>query len=235
MAGAGFLSTFLAGSRGGMIGSALGCLVFAGLRFPRRTITALAILGVVLGFVFAYGAKVVVPESMMQIIRPDTLGDLSDRRIWWTIGVLVWHQRPWLGHGFGLTDLLFAHYGLEEANPGAFGATVHNSYLEAGMNIGWLGLIFVVTIQAWSAWTAFRTWKADPNGIVGKLSLALLCVIVAVSAHSAIESTLFAAGNPWCLPFWVTTALTHRLAAIHAARRRGTASTASGAGAPATA
>jgi O-antigen ligase len=234
MACVGFLSAILAGSRGGIIGSVLGCLVYVGLRFPRRTLASLAVAGVFLAFVFAYGAKVVIPDSLMQIIRPDTIGDLSDRRLWWTIGVLIWHQRPWLGHGFGLTDLLFTHYGLEEVNPGAFGATVHNSYLEAGMNIGWIGLIAVVTIQVWSAWAAFRTWKADPNGIIGRMSLALLCVIVAVSAHSAIESTLFAPGNPWCLPFWVTTALTHRLAAIQAAGRRGTAAATGATAAPAT-
>lgn len=207
----------LAGSRGGMLGAAIGCSVYCLLRFPRPMVFAGVVSVVSLVFLHLYGVRFELPESLQQIIRPDTIDDLSDRRVWWPIAILICQQRPLLGHGFGLTDLLFTHYGLDVGTGETFGATVHNSYLEAAMNIGTIGLGLVVLIQTWTTLTALRAWRRDRDGELGLLSLALMCVLIAGSAHAVVESTLFAAGNPWSLPFWVSAALIHRLAAIQSA------------------
>ena len=216
----GTLCVVLSGSRGGVVGAAMGIGVYAGLRYSRIVAGWTIVAAVIAAFLILYGIDVIShSDTLMNLVRPETLDDMSNRKVWWQIGTLIAEQKPWLGHGFGTSESLFAVYGVDTAYD-TFSATVHNTYLAAWMEVGYVGAGLLIGATAWACWLGYRAWKKDPHGELGLLSLALLGSAVALAAHSYVEEKLLNAGNPWMLPFWVTLALMARLHRIQAQEAR---------------
>lgn len=215
----GGLAALLSGSRGGVVGAALGIGVYVGLRWARSTLALTASAAVIAAFFVLYGVDIIGrSDILMTLVRPDTLADLSDRKIWWELGVLIAEQKPMLGHGFGVSESLYASYGVDVAE-GSIGASVHNTYLAAWMDIGAVGLGLLLLASAWGCWLGFQAWRRDPKGQVGLLALALLGSTIGMAAHAFVEEKLLAAGNPWTLPYWVSLALMARLHRVQRERR----------------
>ena len=207
----GLLVAFLSGSRGGVLGAAIGMAVFSLLRYRKLTIAAAALGGTVILFLMLYDVRL---ESLAagteHLVRAETLDDLSTRKTAWELGLVVAEQRPWLGHGFGLGDILYYDYGLD-VTKAYVPPSVHNTYLDVTMNLGLVGLGLVLAIQALAAWSGLSAWRRDPDGPTGTLALALLCSVIGTSAHAVVETTLLSMGNPGGLPYWVFLALLVRL------------------------
>jgi O-antigen ligase len=207
----GLVAGLLSGSRGGVMGAFLGFGLYAGMRWRRWTLVLTAAAAVAGVFLVLFGVDVLSHSSTLQtLVRPESLEGLSDRRYWWTIGMLIAKQKPYLGHGFGIGESLFVSYGLDTSQ-GVFPYTIHNSYLETWMELGLLGVGLLVGCQLWTVYLGLRTYRRDPDGELGLLALALTCSAVAVSAHAFVEGILLGTGNPWMVPYWVTLALVARL------------------------
>jgi O-antigen ligase len=214
----GGLCVYLSGSRGGVVGAALGILVYAVMRWPRRTLSGMALVSVVMAFLLAYDVDFKPVTSRMQhLIRPESLGTLSERKVSWEMGLMIARQRPLLGHGFGLSDKAFVWYEVE--NPGSF-YSLHNTYLDAYVGIGQVGVALIVLILLLTYWTGLRTYLRDRDGPRGLLALALLCSVIGTTAHGAVENFFLSMGNPWSLPLWVGVAMTAKLAVLQRASER---------------
>jgi len=216
--GSALLVAFFSGSRGGVGGAAIGIGVYALLRWTGKTSFLALVAAVVIAFVIAYGLQgVFLTDSVERLVRPDTLSDLSDRRVAWDAALLIGAEKPWWGHGFGLGNALYGEYGFDFAI-GHFGFSVHSVYLETYMNLGRIGTGLLILIVAFGAWTGFRAWRLDPRGRTGLLALALTGSILATAAHGVVEVIFVGMGNPWSLPFWVDLAL---VAQLHRLLKRG--------------
>lgn len=219
MLATGGLCVLLSGSRGGVLGAALGIGIYAGLRFSRLVIAWTALAATGLSFLLLYGVEIVGrSETLMTLVRPESLADMSSRKVWWSLGSIIAQQKPYFGHGFGMGESLFAVYGVDMAY-GGFDSTVHNTYLAAWMEVGYVGAGLLIACTAWACWLGYRTWRRDPNGEGGLLALALLGSTVALAAHSVVEEKLLSAGNPWMMPFWVSLALMARLHQLQSQER----------------
>lgn len=231
MLATGGLVVLLSGSRGGVLGAAIGIGAYAGLRYSRKVAGWTLLVAIGGAFLALYGVDILSrSDVLMNLVRPESLDDMSSRKVWWQVGAMIAMQKPWWGHGFGVGESLFAVYGVDSTGGNIFAATVHNTYLAAWMEVGWVGLGLLLLCTAWGCWLGYRTWKKDPNGEGGLLALALLGSALALAAHAYVEEKLLSAGNPWMMPFWVSLALMarlHRLQAQEArdaaelARRRG--------------
>ncbi len=221
MVATGALVAVLCGSRGGIVGAGIGLGLYAGLRWSRMVVGATAVVATTVGFLVVYGVDIIGRSSTLTaLVRPESLEDLSDRRIWWEVGAQIASQRMWFGHGMGVSESLFSVYGVDMSY-GTFGATVHNTYLAAWMELGLVGVGLLILAGAWGAWLGYRTWRRDREGELGLLALALTCSAVALMAHAVVEEKLLSAGNPWMLPYWASLAM---IARLHRLQREGASS-----------
>jgi len=209
---------FVCGSRGGLLGAVAGVGFYSVLRWPRRTIALGAAFVVFLAFAFAFARSydlslAGISSTLDNLMRLDTLDDLSDRTVYWEIGLLIAKQRPWLGHGFGTGEGLFPRYGIDRI-VGHGGPTVHNTYLDAFMTLGAVGLAILVLSVAWCLFLAWRTWRRAPRTEEALLAVALGGCVLATALHSIVEGLIFGPGNPWGMPFWVNMALVARLSLL---------------------
>jgi O-antigen ligase len=215
---------FVCGSRGGLLGAAAGVGFYSLLRWPRRTLAFMAGLAVFTAFVVAYARSydlslAGISSTLDNLMRLDTLGTLSDRTVYWEIGLLIARQHPWLGHGFGTGESLFPRYGIDKL-VGHGGPTVHNTYLDTFMTLGGVGVALLVLTVLWCVLLAWRTWRRAPRTEEGLLAIALGGCVIATALHSIVEGLIFGPGNPWGMPFWVNMALVARLWVLARERAR---------------
>lgn len=115
----------------------------------------------------------------------------------WAASVHIIRRRPLLGHGFGTGDMLFTRYDaplywFQGANPA-------NSYIQAGMELGIVGIALLVVaavrVIAVSVAAVRKCGSPSVNTLAG---LAVGGLVIAI-----VESLLTAPGAPWALLTWL--------------------------------
>jgi O-antigen ligase len=202
----------LSGSRAGVLSAVVGVtvgLIAAGqTRHVQQAKRVLAV--VVIGAVAAGGLLYVIHRpirSPSAVERFNEIGTGSFRTIAWAQALPLIDERPLLGHGFATTPTLFPQ---NESLPGhAIFTRLHNSYLEAALELGWpaatLLLLLGVSglVAAWSV--AHRAGPWQPLGTV------LVAGIAGGLVEAVFESGLLAAGGLLAFGFWLLVAAAHSI------------------------
>ena len=214
----------LSGSRAGALASTAGVLaslVASGAtgqtRQARRTFVVVTLGAAVATLVFSSlqirneGAS---GEGFFQ------LGTGSLRSVVWSDGLRLISEQPLVGHGFATTEVLIP--GVQDMSQGTIFGSVHNSYLEAGIDLGWIGTL-------WLGWLGFSglvaAWRvsrsASPHRWIGAM---LFGPIVGGMINGVFESGLLAAGGLISFHFWFMVAMAHsfRLQQVRATFSDGT-------------
>jgi len=136
-------------------------------------------------------------QSVIDRFSPEGGDLLSTRDIAWTTAIDLTNAQP-LGYGWRAGEVVFAKL-YEQGGFSFLAESVHNSYLQYLLELGWLGIlpltILVVTVLA-LAYTAPRTGFG--SGLAG-LMVAGLVVKVA-------ESVMFGMGSAYPYLFWFAVA-----------------------------
>jgi O-antigen ligase len=162
----------------------------------------------------AIGAAALAFPSLGVDVRSETtveglfeLGTGSERSVVWGETIPLIAERPLAGHGFGTTPTIFpAAQG--SSGPLILGRT-HNSYLEAAVDLGWTGMLWLMAIALGGLVAAWRVSRLPgPDRVAGT---ALLAGVVGGGVEGMFESGLLAAGGLLAFPFWTVVALAHSL------------------------
>lgn len=202
----------MSGSRAGSLASFTGVVV--GLFASGASGQARVARRVLLVATIAVGAAVLVFPSLGLDARSETtgeglfeLGTGSERSVVWGEALPLIAERPLAGHGFGATPIIFPA-AQDRSDTTILGRT-HNSYLEAAVDLGWTGMLWLIAIALGGLVAAWRVSRLPgPDRVAGTV---LLAGIVGGVVEGTFESGLLAAGGLLAFPFWTVVALAHSL------------------------
>ena len=202
------VSLFLSKSRAGIISAVMAVAYF--LIFYRRERRHAILLWLLffLGGSFLY-TELFGSSLIQQYFRWETLGTGGGRLEAWKEVLQLIVMRPWLGYGFGTEDQLFLKFDIVFLEHS--GAYVHNSYIGLVSQLGLLGaFIFFVPLTLFFLGHAYQIQRM-PSGANRWLALALNASVLGGLINATFESWLYAAGNAFTFPFWVTVVLAYQL------------------------
>jgi O-antigen ligase len=198
----------LTGSRAGALASVAGVLsaLFASgaTKQGRQARRILVVLTLALGtIVTVYWSLHIQPrhggDSFFE------LGTGSGRTIAWADALRLIAERPLVGHGFGTTEVLFPE---AQSTSHVLGA-VHNSYLEAAVDLGWAGTLWLGALGLSGIVASWRLARS-----VGQhrwVGTVLLAGIVGGMVNGMFETGLLAAGGLIAFHFWLMVAMAHSI------------------------
>lgn len=202
----------LSGSRAGALASITGVIVgiFASSALGQSPVAKRVLVVTTI----TIGVSVVAFPSFGFDVRSGATGEAffeigtgSLRSTTWTSALPIVAERPLYGHGFGATTIIFQDL-LDPANPTTLGRT-HNSYLEAAVDLGWTGMLWLLALVAAGIRSSWRLSRLPgPDRVLGT---ALLAGIVGGAVEGMFESGLLASGGLLAFPFWTLVALAHSL------------------------
>lgn len=192
-----FVTQLLTFSRGGYLGLVASFGIFTWLvlprplRFPKWTLAMIGLLPILL---------IIAWPILERLLSSFLLEDASstDRLVLWQTAWHTWSQYPFFGVGLGqYAETILPFLG----NTVPYYA--HNLYLDIGVELGWIGLLFWLWLLIGAWWRAVTIWRThrSPLALVVASALALYMV------HSLFETALFS--------FQVTALLTLLLALAH--------------------
>ncbi|QRP64506.1 O-antigen ligase family protein [Rhodanobacter sp. FDAARGOS 1247] len=85
----------------------------------------------------------------------DDVGSLTGRTYIWAAAITLISQEPWLGYGFGAGGKVI-EAGYSGGISGWTTQSAHNSMLQAGLDLGWIGIFFVAMLLIGFVRNAFR-------------------------------------------------------------------------------
>jgi O-antigen ligase len=208
------LGVVLSGSRGGSVAVAAGIVagflaagVAGQIRQARRAIALVLV---------AIGVVTVMMPLLGLHLRDETtsggeglfeLGTGSNRTPAWQVAIRVANEAPLIGHGLGATPILFPNVQSITGEQNQILGRTHNSYLEAAIDLGWPGMLWLLGLGCSGVLAAWRV--ARKPGPWQAVAIALLVAIVGGMVEGVFESGLLAAGGLLALPFWIAVALAH--------------------------
>ncbi len=198
----------LSGSRAGLVSALFATVVgLAVARNARRALIVSLTFGVVIAGMFVVWDRPVRPvgEGVLEIATG------GKRLEAWPDGLRLIAERPFAGYGFAATPVVFPELRSADIFRGYssnFGR-LHNSYLEAAMDLGWPGALLMTLLGLsglWAAWRVSRT--GDDWRPVGAM---LIAGIAGGMMEGVFESGLLAAGGLLAFHFWILVAAAHAL------------------------
>ena len=188
------------GSRGPVLGGALGLLVLLVLLARSRT-SALRVLGVVAVFVVAWVAVgTVVPGAAAQraisVLTGSGSGVSSNGRdqLW----VAAWDtmlRHPLLGAGTGS----FAHEGRAEVcpGPGCLDRYPHNVVLETGAELGIIGALITLAFLATSGGGILLLWRRSDDDVRRSRAAIVFALFVSAAITALLTGDISGDGPLW--------------------------------------
>lgn len=213
----------LTGSRAGAIASVAGIVaaLFAS-RVAGESRTARRML---VGATIGVGAMIVAFSSLHVPLRNEgtaregffELGTGSLRTVAWADALQLIAERPLLGHGFATTPVLFP--AVQSRTQGKILGDIHNSFLEAGVDLGLLGSLWLSALAISGLLGAWRVSRS--RGRYRWIGAVLLAGIVGGMVNGIFETGLLAAGGLISFHFWMMVVMAHsiRLQRWEGARR----------------
>ncbi len=206
------ISLIWSGSRGAIVTAIVTLLVQFTLSYRKHLILLTGIAILVLSIHFLIGKTVEQSDNNSSflrehIVRSESLQTGSGRTLIWDAAWRLVKQRPFLGHGFAITDQLFIKGYFPEI-PEFQGAHVHNGYLEELVNMGYLGaaplyfsFLFILIFGAFRLIFPLQTTGSY------RLAVALFATIVAGLISGMFEAWFTSVGSIFCFPFWLSAML----------------------------
>jgi O-antigen ligase len=205
-------SLLLSGSRGPLIASLLAILLISLPHLRRRFSTLAAVGG---SFVLFLGFFATTGFFKENIVRIDTLTNLSNRDMFWELGRSYIANRPWVGFGFGTDGLIHQYHGISLFSLKLRGYGVMSSYLGLAVQIGVPCTLFFYGYLIFGVIASVYKYRADSTLMVYAACTAsglLICIG---------ESVLYSAGNSFSFLFWCfPMLLAERVAGIVAFQNR---------------
>jgi O-antigen ligase len=194
----------LSGSRGGVLSAISGVTAGMAAAQPRRRgLAAVLLVGTVLGALVLARDRPMRPETPERFLE---VGTGSGRIPAWQHGLRLVADRPLLGYGFATTPTFFREAAPRPAEqPGR----LHNSYLEAAVDLGWPGAFFLLILAlsgAWSAWGVARG-----RGSARSVGAVLFAGIIGGMTEGVSETGLLSAGGLLAFHFWLLVGAAHAL------------------------
>lgn len=90
---------------------------------------------------------------------PGHRGLLSGRENIWANSLAIWTESPWTGGGAGSFPLNYAQ--ISGKPPGWMPDQAHNMWLQIGVEMGIIGLVFVVVMAALLLRSVFQAWRRE--------------------------------------------------------------------------
>jgi O-antigen ligase len=211
----------LSGSRGGSIAAASGVVVgFLAAGATGQWRSAARAIGVAI--VALAAAFLIFPALGLGVRSTQTateglfqVGTGSNRAPAWGAAIRTTDEAPWIGHGFATTPVIFPLAQSVTTQAQVLERT-HNSYLEAAIDLGWPGTIWLACLATSGLLAAWRVARRPgPWQAIGTI---LLAGVVGGMVEGLFESGLLAAGGLLAFPFWSIVALSH---SVRLAQRRG--------------
>lgn len=190
------LSLALSQSRGGFLAAGLGLAAFSLRRPAMPWRSRLLFAGSVICLALAAAAVLAPPL----VRRTAVFGADAGRFAAWKIAGDLMAERPLTGWGLGSGDQVFgeraASIDTTQCGTQCFqGASVHNAYLQAILEVGPFGLLLLVV-------PIVIAFEAGISGPSNDLKAALFGALVAGIGVCLVESGLTAAGSILALYFW---------------------------------
>ncbi len=169
---------------------------FSRVRHMRSLAVLIGIAGSgALAFAVLNAADGNITDAFFALLGKDST--LTGRTFLWEAAERLTQERPWLGVGaegfwrWGegqaatLTELFYKQ-------PGAR-FSFHNSYYEARVHLGWIGMVFIVAIVAWCCFFAVISWIRDQS-VVNTMFLVIAITTLMVSfTESKVYNSVFSA------------------------------------------
>jgi len=194
------VALFLTYSKAGLIALAVGAaiMVYGGLSVPKsgrrpgRLVVPLLLTSGVLVYIF---------WAFFGFNATAAIGNVSGRGELWRGAWRMVMDRPWLGAGPGNFGTEFTHY----QTGAVFSNYAHNTYLQAAVEQGVLGLMaFLGTMVAVLAWS-WRRVRAEQGGGPAWLRLGLVGGLAAFIVHNTVDYTWYIPGV--AISFWIVAGL----------------------------
>jgi Flp pilus assembly protein TadD len=175
----------LTGSRGGVLGGALGLGALGVLwLLGRRRPHAVPIAAVfVLSSIGLTGAAPPAPESGSRWFGGTTV---LQRIAYWETGIAIWREQPLLGAGPGAYATLYPQHRRPGAQETSF---AHNWVIQQGAESGAVGVLLFSGLALAAAWLGLRAWRRA-SGEERVLLAGLLASLAAAVGHGLVEITL---------------------------------------------
>jgi O-antigen ligase len=157
---------------------------------------AIAAFGLVL---LAPGLGFTAPATIVGTVDRFSANDggdlLNSRTVAWGAAVDLWQAKPFTGYGYQAGESLF----VQRFDAGSLGfnrPSTHNSYLQFLLELGLIGVLFLVPALLSVARAMFRE---RPKGF----GVGLIAAIVAGLAIQVTESAMFGTGQAYPYIFWL--------------------------------
>jgi O-antigen ligase len=179
-----------AGSRGGLVAVLAGMLAFTfQCRGISRRYLALTLVGLLV--VAAGLIAMALNAHLGRLLSLDSAG----RTAAWSVILKLWEQRPWLGWGFGSTDVVFPK--LQGNLIQVFeGGNAHNAYFQTLFEVGPLGLLLMLAAIGLALGRVLVPAKDF-------LEAGVFGAVVAGLVNQIFESGLTAPGSIIAFNFWL--------------------------------
>jgi O-antigen ligase len=109
-----------------------------------------------------------------------------ERLAFWQAALDMWHERPWLGIGFGNYQAVYPQFSLPKWRM-ALGHA-HNYYLNIAAETGLMGLLTYLLLWGVAAWQTTQVLYKTRGPYVKALALGALGVLVHVSVHNIVDN-----------------------------------------------
>ncbi|MGH9345259.1 MAG: O-antigen ligase family protein [Terriglobia bacterium] len=166
----GLATMIIAQTRSAILGFACGLVLL--LYFSKRMGTIALVIAAATLLYSATGARVTAEKYMRRGESPQLLSSLSGRTQWWAAGWQEFVKSPWRGMGAYTARFTV----LQELGQGDT-STIHNTYLEALLDVGGIGLIPLLVMILW-VWKILIRELRDPLSSPARRQLALEAVAV---------------------------------------------------------
>lgn len=168
----------LAQTRSAILGFLIGTLLL--LYFSKRIGALTCVFLAILLLFLATGAGSFFEEYMRRGQDADEVASLSGRTDWWEFGWTEFQKRPLTGMGaFTARFTVLAKFGDQEVS------TVHNTYLEAALGVGIIGLLALLAtfVGVWRS--LIRELRRPPfDSARRQLALEIMAVLTVITVRS---------------------------------------------------
>jgi O-antigen ligase len=203
-------SLLLSQSRGGIVAASAGLVILLVLwRGGRRALAVAATCSLAAAlFMVLTTSAVSTPEPLESVtVRFQQDPTAGGRFAAWRLTLGLVREKPVVGWGFGTTEEVFGSQ--TTAISQVFqGGLVHNSYLQALLELGPGGLLLLLLAAGIALRRGLPGDRADP------LRTAMYGALVAGLLNGIVESSMLSAGSVFAFSFWMIAAASVRLGTL---------------------
>lgn len=200
---AGLVLLLATGSRASFLWvvASVGFLLFGRKLSPVTLVFALCSIALV--FLFKQQIELTVSIILNREASLESADVLSGRTEIWDLAYSLYQERPVLGYGLGMEEVLVRENSWKAA---IFqGGHFHNSFISLLIEVGLFGIVVICGILLHLLVSGYGALQKKHNITLRKsVQEALpLAIVVGALSHAAFETWLFSPGNPQVLLFWI--------------------------------